>query len=1224
MRMTTHQPVATGLLSSTGTVLLLTALALAAFLPASIVNAQTAANTATVPAANHHPNTLPVVASYTSTPAVSPTGMPVITPTATLAATTVATPADTTAVAETPEWQRRWEVNGEFWSEWPTRELNITTTEGTWMNLDVSPDGRHIVFDMLGNIYIMPVEGGRATALRMNQAYELQPRFSPDGQWISFTSDHGGGDNIWVMRRDGTDARQVTRESFRLLNNAVWTPEGDYLIARKHFTSTRSLGSGELWMYHISGGSGIQLVERPNAQQDLGQPFLSPDGRFVYYSQDVYPGGFFQYNKDPNSQIYAINRFDRETGERQRITGGAGGAISPTLSPDGKKMAFIRRVRTQTVLFLRDLESGIERPVFDDLSRDQQEAWAIFGPYTNFNWMPDSRHLIFWSKGQIHKLDTHTLQSEIIPFEADIRYTVAEPFTMEIDPSPDTFTARVIRHAVTSPDGRTLVFNAAGYLWRKSLPDGTPERLTNGTDFEFEPVFSPDGRTLVYVTWSDTELGRIMRLDLTRRNARPQAVTTQKGIFREPAFSPDGRTLVFRRENGNNQQGHAWTENPGIYTMPAAGGEKNLVSRSGSRATFNATGDRIFYHAGGALNRRYVSVDLNGHDERVHFRSTYANNFVPSPDNRWVAFNELFKVYIAPMPRTGTDITLTGDTRAIPVTHVALDAGINLHWSGDGQRLHWTLGEEYFSVGLDDAFAFLRDQRVDAGSESGGRASHAQGSGSGRTSGAGGSANTGQDAHEPLQERDRNAGTRPSEMRPLGPKDGIRIGLELATDRPSGRIAFTNARIITVNENNDVIPNGTVIVHENRIEAIGASREVLIPRGATVIDLQGKTLMPGLVDVHAHIGNFRNGLSPQQQWEYFANLAFGVTTVHDPSSDTEMIHAHAEMVQHGAMRGPRIFSTGRILYGADGDFRAVINNLDDARSAIRRTKAFGAISVKSYNQPRRDQRQQVMQAARELGVLVVPEGGSTFTHNMTMLLDGHTGLEHNIPIYPVYNDVMSLWRTSGAGYTPTLVVNYGSVSGEYYWFQNTKVWENERLLTFTPRSVVDSRSRHRTMIPDEEYAVGHIASAELVRDLHREGINTNLGSHGQMQGIAAHWELWMFGQGGMTPMEVLRAVTMNSASYIGMDRHIGSIEPGKLADLIVIDGNPLEDLRTTENVVYTMVNGRLFDAATMNETGNHPRERLPFWWEQYGYNERFPWHANTFIDSTPQCVCGRH
>lgn len=1080
------------------------------------------------------------------------------------------------------DWTKKWSVTDEnMWSEWPTESLEFTTSEGTWMNLDVSPDGKHIVFDLLGNIYIMPVSGGEATPLRMKQAYEIQPRFSPDGEWISFTSDIGGGDNIWIMRKDGSDVRQVTNESFRLMNNAVWTPEGDYIIAKKHFSSTRSLGSGELWMFHISGGTGIQLVEKPNDQQDLGQPFMSHDGKYVYYSQDVYPGGMFQYNKDPNSQIYAINRYDRETGQTERVTGGAGGAISPTLSPDGKTMAFIKRVRTKSVLYLRDLESGIERPVYDQLSRDQQEAWAIFGPYTNFNWTPDSRYLIFWANGQINKLDVNSLEHTVIPFSAKVSYQVALSHRVDFDPAPDKFNAKVIRHAVTSPDGKTLIFNAAGYLWKKDLPSGTPVRLTTGTAFEFEPTFSPDGRTLVYVTWSDSDLGAIMSLDLTRRNAQPRKITTQKGIFREPSFAPDGKTLVFRREGGNGQQGFAWTLNSGIYTMPATGGDKKLVIRGGSNAIFNSTGDRLYYLGGRYLRRSFMSVDLNGNDSRSHFTSTYANNFVPSPDNKWLAFNELFKVYIVPMPRAGTDINLSANTRAIPIAHVAEDAGINLHWSKDGSKLHWTLGDEYFTVALTDAFKFLNQ----------------------------GNSSNDDDTKTTL---------------PLGKRDGIKIGLELNADKPSGTIAFTNARIITINENDDVIENGTIVVTENRIVAVGTASDVSIPSHAKVIDVAGKTIMPGLVDAHAHIGNFRNGLPPNQQWEYFANLAFGVTTAHDPSSDTEMIHANAELIRAGKMVGPRIFSTGRILYGAEGDFKAVINNIEDARSAIRRTKAFGAISVKSYNQPRRDQRQQVMQAARELGVLVVPEGGSTFTHNMTMLLDGHTGIEHNIPIYPVYADVMQLWSLSKVGYTPTLVVNYGSISGEYYWYQNTKVWENERLLTFTPRSVVDSRSRHRTMIPDEEYQAGHVVSAQLARDLHRSGINVNLGAHGQLQGLAAHWELWMFHQGGMTELEALRAATMNGATYLGMHDHIGSIEAGKLADLIVIDGNPLYNIRDTEKVSMTMINGRLFDASTMNEIGNHVRNRLPFWWEREGQDERFDWHAVSIVDETETCVCGRH
>jgi len=1037
-------------------------------------------------------------------------------------------------------------------------EISFETTEGTWMNLDVSPDGREIVFDLLGNIYIMPMEGGQAQVIRESLAYEVQPRFSPDGSKISFTSDAGGGDNIWVMNRDGSDAKQITSESFRLLNNAFWTPDGNYLVARKHFTSARSLGAGEIWMYHKTGGSGIQFTERPNDQQDKGQPFVSPDARYVYYSQDVYPGGMFQYNKDPNSQIYVINRYDRQEGNIERVTGGPGGAISPTLSPDGEKLAFIKRVRTKSVLYIRDLETGIERPVYDNMSKDQQQAWAIFGPYTNFNWTPDGEHLIFWAQGKINKLNVETLESEIIPFTAEVNHKLADVVHFDFDPAPDTFAAKAVRHSITSPDGSLLVFNAAGYLWKKELPNGSPERLTSEENLEFEPAFSPNGNTIAWVTWTDGDLGSIKTLRLDRRRANPETITTEKGIYRTPSFSPDGETLVFRRDGGNNHQGHAYTQNTGIFTMPVSGGEKKRLRGGGSNPTFNADGDRIFYQA----RTSFRSVDLNGQDDRQHFSSQYALDFTPSPDNEWVAFTELYKVYIAPMPKVGSNITLNANTRAIPVTHVARDAGYNLHWSADGEKLHWTLGEEYFTVGLTEAFDFLN----------------------GETS-------------EELE-------------LPLGDSDGIRIGLELETDKPSGIVAFTNARIITMN-GDEVIENGTIVVRENRIEAVGSAADVSIPSGAHVVDAAGHTIIPGLVDAHAHIGNFRYGLSPNQQWEYFANLAYGVTTVHDPSSNTEMIFSQAEMIRSGNMIGPRIFSTGRILYGAENVQKTVINNLEDARSAIRRTQAFGATSVKSYNQPRRDQRQQVLQAARELGVNVVPEGGSTFTHNMSMILDGHTGIEHNVPIYPLYNDVLTVWGASDVGYTPTLSVNYGSMSGEYYWYQHTNVWEKERLLTFTPRGIVDSRSRHRTMVPYEEYEIGHFQSAAAAKELHDRGVTVNIGGHGQMQGLAAHWEVWMFTQGGMSNHDALRTGTINPANYIGMGDHIGSLEPGKLADLVVLDGNPLEDIFDTENVVYTMLNGRLYDASTMNEIGNHTRERLPFWWEREGYSEQFDWHTIT-------------
>lgn len=1036
---------------------------------------------------------------------------------------------------------------------------SFTTTEGTWMNLDVSPDGQTIVFDMLGDIYTLPINGGTAKALRTGIPFEVQPRFSPDGTKISFTSDAGGGDNIWVMNRDGSDAKQITKESFRLLNNAVWMPDGNFLVARKHFTSGRSLGAGEMWQYHITGGSGVQLTERKNDQQDVNEPFISPDGKYLYYSEDVYPGGNFQYNKDPNSQIYVIKRYSFEDGKTETITGGPGGAARPTISPDGKKLAFVKRVRTKSVLFIHDLETGEETPIYDSLNKDQQEAWAIFGVYPNFSWMPNSTELVFWSGGKFHKINTETLAITNIPFTVNVNIDLAETVHTTTPIENQTITPKVIRHLITAPNQKFVVFNALGHLYKKELPNGTPTRLTTGTDFEFEPTISPDSNTIVYVGWNDIEKGAIFKIPAS--GGTPTKITSTKGIYRTPSFSSDGQKIVFRKESGNTDQGFTYTKNPGIYTMDANGGNEKMVTENGEYPTFNKDDDRIFLQTGGTyfgnLTKTLISVDLNGEDKREHVSSKYANRLIPSPDNKWIAYTNLHKVFISPLIMNGQTMNLDDKTTSVPVMQIAKDAGINIHWSSDSKKVMWTLGDEYFKNEVKDKFTFLPGA--------------------------------------------------PSEATEIT-TEGTKIGLTAPVDKPSGQIAFTNARIITM-DGDKVIENGSILISENKIEAMGEN--INIPQTAKVYDVKGKTIMPGMVDAHAHIGAFRYGLTTQANWQFMANLAFGVTTAHDPSANTETVFSLSELQKTGQLVGPRLYSTGFILYGADGDFKALINSLEDARSSIRRTKAFGAKSVKSYNQPRREQRQQVLQAAREMDINVVPEGGSTFYHNLTMVIDGHTGVEHNIPIAPVYKDVLEVWGKSGSGYTPTLIVNYGGLNGEYYYYQRDNVWENEKLLTFSPRSIIDSRSRHRMMVPQEEYENGHILVSETAKALSDAGVKVNMGAHGQLQGLGAHWETWMMAQGGMSNLEALKTATINAAEYIGAGDDIGSLEKGKMADLLILDENPLEDIENTQSINMVMVNGRLYDAKTMNEIGNHPKERLPFWWEKNNYNQAFPWHQET-------------
>ncbi|WP_460515124.1 amidohydrolase family protein [Cyclobacterium sediminis] len=876
-----------------------------------------------------------------------------------------------------------WDVsrpNGDWDFDW----INFTIDEGTWMNLDISPDGSTVVFDLLGDIYSIPIKGGKAKALRTGMPFEVQPRFSPDGKWISFTSDAGGGDNIWIMKADGSEAKQITKESFRLLNNADWMPDGNFLVARKHFTSGRSLGAGEMWQYHISGGSGLQLTKRKNDQQDVNEPSISSDGRYLYYSEDMSPGGSFQYNRDPNGQIYVIKRYDFQTGEIKTITGGPGGAARPQISPDGSKLAFIKRVRTKTVLYIHDLKTGEEWPVYDQLNKDQQTAWAIFGVYPGFAWMPEGEELVIWAKGKLHRINTSTRYQSIVPFSVDVNMPLAKWVHFDHRIEREEFSVKMIRDVSTSPDGQSIVFRALGYIWTKKLPNGKPKRLTSGEDFEAEPSFSPDGKKIAFVTWNDINKGTILEIDLNSKKTSP--LTTEKGIYRHPSYSPDGKTLVYRKEGGNLDQGRTFTKNPGLYLLNLNTSKAKFLNVSGDFPSFTKDGKRIFFQTGGKffgnLTKSLKSIDLNGQDEQTHVASKYGNRLVPSPDNKWVAFIHLHKAYVSPLVLNGQTVNLDNNSKFVPVETLDKDAGLYLHWSENSETVHWVLGDKYYSSNLSDKFSFLAEGEIATDME----------------------------------------------------KEGLEIGLITKVDQPKGSIAFTGATIITM-EGEEVITDGTLVVEGAEILSVGKHGEVQIPKNALVYDMNGKTIMPGMVDAHAHIGAFRDGLTVQQNWQLYANLAYGVTTSHDPSANSETVFTLAEMIKSGQLVGPRVFSTGFILYGADGDFKAVINKLADAKSSIRRTRAFGATSVKSYNQPRRDQRQQVLQAARELGVNVVPEGGSTLFHNLSMVQDGHTGIEHNIPIAPVYKDVIEFWKRTKVAYTPTLIVNYGGLNGENYWYQ---------------------------------------------------------------------------------------------------------------------------------------------------------------------------------------------
>jgi Tol biopolymer transport system component/imidazolonepropionase-like amidohydrolase len=1069
------------------------------------------------------------------------------------AASQAATPK--AAAPAKPDSDKPWKVED---AHGPSSTVAFTTEEGTWLHLDVSPDGTQVVFSLLGDLYLLPIAGGDAKRITNGPAYDVQPRFSPDGKWIAFASDRGGLENIWISDPEGKNARPITADKQSEINSPAWSPDGQYLVGRKRLTDTSSLGTVELWMWHVKGGDGIQLTKK-DEQPEAADPVFSPDGRFLYYSSRP---GRYKYDSNVNNGIWQIKRLDRRTGQALPLTGEFGGAAVPTPSPDGKQIAYVRRVRAKTRLEVFDVASGKERVIAPEIERDMQEGFAAHGVAPGFDWTPDGKALLATAQGRIWRFDAQTGAKSAVPFKAAVEQRVTDALRFPHAPFTDTVRARILRWPVESPDGKRLVFSAFGHLYEMELPKGTPKRLTSGTDLEYSPAFSPDGRSIAYVTWNDKDAGHVWVL---AAGGTPRRVTQEPAQYANPSFSPDGRSLVYLKGSGATFRGgdpgdELWHE---IHWSSSDGGPSHYVlavknrgqNRRMARPTFSADGQRIFYiddedgKPSEVPKTTLSSVKLDGTDSRPHLRWPKAEEAAVSPDARWVAFSELHNAYVTAMPDLYAQVVdVSADKGALPVGKLTDEGGEWMGWADGGRTVTWIFGPVYHRIALDKAVPTPEADKPAEPAAKGGK----------------------KDAKKD-EDKDKK-----DDKKKLPESQSIEIVLELPRQKPTETVAYQGARIVTM-KGDEVIENGTIVVEGNRIKAVGPAGSVTVPPGARTVDVAGRTILPGFIDEHAHLHYSTLDVFPQRPWKYAANLAYGVTTTHDPSASTHEAFGQSEMVEAGLMTGPRIFSTGFILYGADLPGRAVIESLDDARKHVRRLKSVGAFSVKSYMQPRREQRQWIIQAAREEGMLVVPEGGGDLEFDMSMILDGHTTIEHSLPQTPLYNDVVTLFSKSQTAYTPTLLVAYGGLSGDKWFHQHYELWKDERLQRVTPQGVVDSLGRIRSIMATDPADWHHVDVAANAKKVMDAGGRVCLGGHGQMQGLGPHWEVWAFVQGGMTPLQAIRVATRYPAESLGIDKDLGSLETGKLADFMVLEKNPLEKIENSETVELVVKNGTAYD-----------------------------------------------